>query len=110
MKKFGPFVLLLALCACSSNHTVARDALGRPQPINVDTAFTDVPDACRDSLFLALQTKPFTQMTAYEHAYFEQKWQECNGPSTPRYGTTPEWIVASLYLIGVIPSVLLLVL
>lgn len=102
MRKFGPFFLLLVFCACSSNHTVGRDALHRPQPINADTTFAEVPDACRDSLFLALQNKPYAQMTAYEHAYFQQKWDECNGtPETP-HGSTPEWILAVLDIIGVV--------
>jgi hypothetical protein len=92
---------ILSSCGHVPNTTIPRDALGRPQPIEVDTLAPIIPDACRDSLFLALQTKPVSQMTAYEKAYFQQKWDECNG--TPAHsGSTPEWIMATLDILAAV--------
>jgi hypothetical protein len=47
-------------------------------------------------------------MTAYEHSYFQQKWNECNGTPEVNHGSTPEWILATLDIIGIVIGIIIL--
>ena len=98
MKVAIPFFFLLLLSACASSRQQTSNG-GHSQPI-IAADSLNTSDPCQDSLFLALQNKPATQMTAYEQAYFKQKWDECNGTPNVTHGSTPEWIVATLDIIG----------
>jgi hypothetical protein len=64
------FLLTVVVSSCaSSGSTDSRSSQ------SVDT------DPCYDSLYLALQNKPASQLTAYEQAYFNEKYNECHGIS-----------------------------
>jgi hypothetical protein len=66
-------------------------------------------DPCHDSLFVALQQRPYNSLTAYEHAYFDQMWQECNGTDFHNRGNAPEWIMASFAIHAFVISIAALI-
>ncbi len=98
MKIVIMLVLVLAVSSCASSYD-QNNGSGHQQPIEATRA-QKVADPCQDSLFLALQNKPYASLTAYEHAYFQQKWDECNGTPAVNQGSTPEWILAGIEIVG----------
>jgi hypothetical protein len=94
-------VLVLAVSSCASSYDQNKNPNGHQQPVE-NTREMQVADPCQDSLFLALQNKPYSELTAYEHAYFQQKWDECNGTPAVNHGSTPEWILAGFEIVGAI--------
>ncbi len=108
MKILLLLVLAIAISSCAGSHRQVSYG-GHKQPIVAwDSLNTTSP--CQDSLFLALQNKPYSQLTAYERAYFQQKWDECNGTPEVNHGSTPEWILATIDLIGAGVTILFLLL
>ena len=105
MKKIIPLTFLLILSACASHHQQTY-AGGHLQPI-IAWDSLNTADPCSDSLFLALQNKPYTQLTAYEQAYFKQKWDECNGTPEVNHGSTPEWILAAFDIAGLAVAIII---
>jgi hypothetical protein len=106
MKKVILMVFAIAICSCASSHH-QNSFGGHTQPI-VAWDSLNTTDPCQDSLFLALQNKPYSQLTAYEHAYFQQKWDECNGTPDVNHGSTPEWILATIDIIGIVAAIIIL--
>ncbi|HET6400524.1 MAG TPA: hypothetical protein VFH95_03915 [Candidatus Kapabacteria bacterium] len=106
MKKVILLVLAIALASCAGSHQQVSYG-GHTQPIVAwDSLNTTNP--CQDSLFLALENKPASQLTAFEQAYFQQKWDECNGTPEVNHGSTPEWILATIDIIGFFAAVIIL--
>jgi|GEM_PF-6716582 hypothetical protein len=99
-------VFMVAVSSCASSHRPSNVG-GHSQPIVARDSF-NTSDPCQDSLFLALQNKPLSTMTAYEHSYFQQKWNECNGTPEVNHGSTPEWILATLDIIGIVIGIIIL--
>ena len=94
---------VVSSCASSLDQTKNPNNQGHQQPIEVEARHSmEIADPCKDSLFLVLQDKPYSAMTAYEHAYFQQKWDECNGTPEVNHGSTPEWILAWFDIVGVV--------
>ena len=106
MKKAILLVFAIALASCAGSHPQVSYG-GHKQPI-VAWDSLNTSDPCQDSLFLALQNKPYSQMTAYEHTYFQQKWDECNGTPEANHGSTPEWILATIDIIGFFAAIIIL--
>jgi hypothetical protein len=105
MKKATLLVLAIAIVSCAHQNQVSYG--GHTQPI-VAWDSLNLANPCQDSLFLALQNKPYSQLTAYEHAYFQQKWDECNGTPDVNHGSAPEWILATLDIIGVVAAIIII--
>lgn len=61
---------------------------------------------CRDSLFLALQNMPYSALTAFEHSYFQQKWDECNGTPVVNQSSDAEWWIATPVIIATVAIIL----
>lgn len=106
MKILLLLVLAITIASCASRHQVSYVG-GHQQPIVAWDSLNN-SDPCQDSLFLALQNKPYSQLTAYEQTYFQQKWDECNGIPGGGQGSTPEWILATFDIVGLVSAVILL--
>lgn len=96
---------MLLLASCQS-----------PQMVNGHWAYPsqmarEGGNPCRDSLFLRLKNKPEAELTAFERAYFQQKYNECYAADSNNSndGNTPEWIAAIILMLEAAAAIVVFV-